>query len=175
MGTGSTFCGGGSGAGAVCVTPEGGVETAVREGTAGCVGATVCALAAGRKKIAHRAKNRMLARAGWAAVGSAPVAVRAQQVRVGWVTAPSLLEPYLESSRIASSRPMMVSSGYMRRLTSCWITLMLWRYCQISSGCRRALRASRTRLRTECLSHHSRPWPAACQAPNREGRSCLPH
>ena len=37
---------------------------------------------------------------------------------------------HFDSSRIASSSPLMVS-GYMRWLTSCWITLMLRRYLSI--------------------------------------------
>src|SRR5450830_752483 len=117
--TGSTFCGGGSGGGAVCVTLEGGVETAVMEELAGCAGVPICALAAGTKKIARRASARL-------------VAGRVQWV-LGWVTASSLLEHYLDSKRIASSSPLMVN-GYMRWPTSCWITLMLWRYCQTPCG-----------------------------------------
>jgi hypothetical protein len=38
------------------------------------------------------------------------------------------LRAYLDSSRIASSRPLSVS-GYIRPPMSCWMTLMLWRYC----------------------------------------------
>ena len=40
---------------------------------------------------------------------------------------------YFDSSRMVSSSPLS-DSGYMRLLTSCWMMLMLWRYCHTPWG-----------------------------------------
>ncbi|MCZ8286837.1 MAG: hypothetical protein O9353_15390, partial [Bacteroidia bacterium] len=52
VGSGVTFSGGGAGAGAMCVTPEGGVAVL-------SMGAAVCAAASGARNIAKRAKAGM--------------------------------------------------------------------------------------------------------------------
>ena len=76
--SGSTFSGGGSGAGAVCWTPEGGVEADDIDGLAGgATGGAVCALATDTRNRAVRAKEENAARAG---IGIVPTAVRGQWV-----------------------------------------------------------------------------------------------
>lgn len=45
----------------------------------------------------------------------------------------AVVTAYFDSSRIVSSSPLS-DKGYMRLLMSCWMMLMLWRYCHTPWG-----------------------------------------